>query len=88
MYGTNAFQVVLDSDKMAQFKKDAGPEEKAAETAKARADADWDGFQARTLDVGSAKCRPSALAVQNNVDTIRKTDMGEDDDDYDPFAEC
>jgi DNA-directed RNA polymerase II subunit RPB1 len=78
-FGTSAFQVIIDIEEIQ--KQNAAdetyqPTDQETEIEKF--------FGKTTTDLGD-QCSNQKLAIQNNVINIKATDMGEDDDDYNPF---
>ena len=74
-FGTSAFQVVLDIDKITQISSEEWKEENES----AEIQAGFDGLVGASGD----PCSVSNLTIQNNIQNILPTDMG-DIDDYDP----
>ena len=75
-FGTGAFQVVLDIEKMAQLSS----EEWKEKDDNSEIQAGFDGLVGATID---EPCSIANLTIQNNIQNIQATDMG-DLDDYDP----
>ena len=77
MFGTSAFQVVLDINEMSKLK------EKIKYEYRDENDMIEKGFG--DIETPGDKCSKSALEVHNNVSNIKTVNLGEDND-YDPFA--
>lgn len=82
-FGTNAFQVVLDIDKLAQVK--AAEEWSAADDISTQIQAGFETLGAG-MGVGETQsmCSIANLTIQSNVDNMTAKDLGEGDDTYDP----
>ena len=82
-FGTNAFQVVLDIDKLAQVK--AAEEWSASDDISTQIQA---GFETLGAGMGmgdtSGLCSIANLTIQSNVDNMKVKDLGQGDDTYDP----
>ena len=82
-FGTNAFQVVLDIDKLAQVK--AAEEWSASDDISTQIQ---DGFETLGAGMGmgdtSGLCSIAKLTIQSNVDNMKVKDLGKGDDTYDP----
>ena len=82
-FGTNAFQVVLDIDKLAQVK--AAEEWSAADDIATQIQ---DGFETLGAGMGvgetQSMCSIANLTIQSNVDNMTAKDLGQGDDTYDP----
>ena len=79
-FGTSSFQVILDIEEIQK--------QNAADETYQPTDQDTEiekFFGKMTTDLGGDQCSNQKLAIQNNVINIKATDMGEDDDDYNPF---
>jgi DNA-directed RNA polymerase II subunit RPB1 len=76
LFGTNAFQVFLDLEEMQKLEQEVvelgGNDQDAIEKMMGE------------LDSPDDICSTNNLVIQNNVSSIKMTDLG-DDDDYDPF---
>lgn len=79
LYGTNAFKVLLDMSEVGKMKPAA--EYKYLNREKELADMLKEGAIAAEAD----ECGVKNLSVQNGVVNIAGADMGEQDDDYNPF---
>jgi len=79
-FGTSSFQVILDIEEIqkqtaANETYEPSNEEKEIENF----------FGETQNNLGTGTCSTSQLAIQNNVIHIQSTDMGNLEDDYDPF---
>lgn len=79
LYGTNAFKVLLDMSEVSKMK--ASAEYKYLNREKELADMFKEGKLAADAD----ECAVKNLSVQNGVANIAGVDMGEQNDDYNPF---
>ena len=70
-FGTSAFQVVLDYDKITQLKADDLEEQDTEKLIE-------EGFEGY-LQSDDDKCSLEKLTIHNNVSNIKTTDMGIDD---------
>ena len=70
-FGTNAFQVILDYEKMSQLKADDYETHNVEEIIK-------EGFDGYTNV--EDKCSISKIKINNNISNIKQVDMGEDDE--------
>ena len=70
-FGTNAFQVILDYEKMSQLKADDYEKHNIEEIIK-------EGFDGYTNV--EDKCSISKIKINNNISNIKQVDMGEDDE--------
>jgi len=77
-FGTSAFQVILD---MEEIQKQTAADENYLPTDQEAEIEKFFGEKVSATD----NCGPNKLAIQNNVVNIKATDMGEGDDDYNPF---
>jgi DNA-directed RNA polymerase II subunit RPB1 len=68
-FGTSAFQVILDYDKITQIKADEFEVEDATKVI----DAGFEGY------TGTDECSIDKLTIRNNVATLNPLDMGADD---------
>ena len=74
-FGTGAFQVILDYEKISQLKADDYEKHNVEDIIK-------EGFDGYTNV--EDKCSISKIKINNNISNIKQVDMGDDDDyDYD-----
>jgi DNA-directed RNA polymerase II subunit RPB1 len=79
-YGTAAFQVVLDVNEMNALEEKYKHEYKDSNDTIDELMKQFGGIQ-----VSTDMCSKENLTIENNVDNIRAEEMGDDDDDYNPF---
>ena len=79
MFGTASFQIVLDINEMInldeKYKYEYQDKEQIIE----------DGLFTG-IDNPNDKCSKQNLEIQTNIDNIKVVEMGDNNDDYDPFA--
>jgi len=78
-FGTSAFQVIIDIE---EIQKQNAMDETYQPTDQ---DTEIEKFFGKIANDLGDKCSNQKLAIQNNVINIKSTDMGEYNDDYNPF---
>ena len=78
-FGTSSFQVILDIE---EIQKQNAAVENYEPTNEEK---EIEKFFGQSISNIGENCSNHKLAIQNNVINIKATDMGEDDDDYNPF---
>jgi DNA-directed RNA polymerase II subunit RPB1 len=78
LFGTNAFQVILDLEEMKKLDETTAEEHGTGTTVEESIEKSFGG-----LDDPDDQCSSNKLTVQNNVVTIKASDLGQDNS-YDP----